>query len=125
MAYVATLTPGLSTIAGGNVSSSFGFIQKARIEPSRSNPMLPRNGNSQFPVLSITYPAISGEIIAARAEPVFISPLAEPEKRGAISMGMAHMGPIVNSEKKKAPLRQRQPSKIMQEKNRKHADERA
>ena len=45
--------------------------------------------------------------MAASADPVFIRPLAEPENRGAMSMGMAHIGPIVNSEKKKAALRQR------------------
>src|ERR1700719_3607185 len=77
------------------------------MEPSSNRPMLPRNGNSQFPVLSIMYPKTRGEIMAASADPVFIRPLAEPENRGAISIGIAHMGPIVNSEKKKAALKQR------------------
>src|ERR1700676_153053 len=45
-------------------------------------------------------------MMAARGDPMFMSPLAEPEYCGAISMGMAHIGPIVNSEKKKAKLRQ-------------------
>src|SRR5436305_259143 len=45
-------------------------------------------------------------MMAASAEPVFINPLAEPEKRGAMSIGIAHIGPMVNSEKKKARLRQ-------------------
>ena len=44
--------------------------------------------------------------MAASADPVFIRPLAEPENRGAISIGMAHMGPMVNSAKKNAMLRQ-------------------
>src|ERR1700722_3638397 len=44
--------------------------------------------------------------IAARADPVFIRPLAEPENFGAMSIGMAHIGPIVNSAKKNARLKQ-------------------
>src|SRR6266852_2886928 len=68
--------------------------------------MLPRNGRLQFPVLSMMYPPTSGETMAAAADPTFIRPLAEPEKRGAMSMGMAHMGPMVNSAKKNAALRQ-------------------
>src|SRR5258708_30278536 len=67
--------------------------------------MLQRKGNVQSPVLSITYPKTNGETMAASAEPVFIRPLAEPENRGAMSIGIAHMGPIVNSEKKNARLR--------------------
>ncbi len=51
---------------------------------------------SNPPVLSITCPKTRGETIAASAEPVFIRPLAEPENRGAMSIGIAHMGPIVN-----------------------------
>jgi hypothetical protein len=43
----------------------------------------------------------------ARAEPMFISPLADPENRGAMSMGIAQNGPIVDSAKKNATLRQR------------------
>src|SRR2546430_16445747 len=76
------------------------------IAPRNSRPMLPRNGSSQFPVLSMTYPKTRGEMMAASADPVFIRPLAEPEKRGAISIGIAHIGPMVNSAKKKATLRQ-------------------
>src|SRR2546427_10629424 len=76
------------------------------IDPKNSRPILPRNGNSQFPVLSMTYPKTRGEMIAASADPVFIRPLAEPENRGAISIGMAHIGPMVNSAKKNAMLRQ-------------------
>ena len=83
-----------------------GFIQKARMAPSNSIPMLPIKGNSQFPVLSIMNPNTRGEMMAAKAVPVFIRPLAEPEYLGAISMGIAHKGPTVNSEKKNARLRQ-------------------
>src|ERR1700729_2054802 len=68
--------------------------------------MLPRNGKSQLFVLWITYPATSGDTAAASAEPIFISPLPDPEKRGAISIGIAQKGPIVNSAKKNAALRQ-------------------
>ena len=64
--------------------------------------MLPTNGSSQLPVASITRPNTSGERIAASAEPVFIKPLAVPENFGAMSMGIAHIGPIVNSAKKNA-----------------------
>jgi len=87
-------------------SLSPGFIQNARIDPKSNRPMLPRNGRFQFPVLSMTYPKIRGEIMAAKGDPIFMRPLAEPEYSGAISMGIAHIGPIVNSEKKKATLRQ-------------------
>src|SRR5580704_15940495 len=45
-------------------------------------------------------------MMAARGDPIFIKPLAEPEYCGAISIGIAHIGPIVNSEQKKAALRQ-------------------
>src|SRR5262249_23634159 len=44
---------------------------------------------------------------AASADPTFIRPLDEPEYRGAISMGIAQNGPIVNSAKKNAAARQR------------------
>ncbi len=40
-------------------------------------------------------------MIAASAEPVFIMPLAVPEYCGAMSIGIAHIGPIVISAKKK------------------------
>src|SRR5882762_6295121 len=92
-----SLRAGRSIPAPG--SSSSGFIQNASIAPINSNPMLPRKGSVQSPVLSITYPKTRGETIAASAEPVFIRPLAEPENRGAMSIGIAPMGPIVNSEK--------------------------
>src|SRR5215471_6524732 len=68
--------------------------------------MLPRNGRFQLLVHSITYPATSGDTAAASADPTFIRPLAEPEYRGAMSMGMAQKGPMVNSAKKNAAARQ-------------------
>ena len=67
--------------------------------------MLPMNGNSQLPKRSIRYPDNTGQMIAASAEPVFIMPLAVPEYSGAISIGIAHIGPIVISAKKKPALR--------------------
>ena len=98
-----------ATICAAGVGSGNwldGFIQKAMTAPNNSRPMLPTNGSSQLCVLSMIIPPMRGERMAAAAEPVFIRPLAEPEKRGAISMGMAHMGPMVNSAKKNAALRQ-------------------
>src|SRR5262249_9465758 len=60
----------------------------------------PMNGQVHWPVLSTIPPKASGETIAANAEPVFIMPLAVPEYFDAMSLGMAHIGPIVNSRKK-------------------------
>src|SRR5450432_667744 len=85
---------------------SLGFIQYAMIAPNSSKPMLPRNGRSQLPVFWITYPATSGDTAAAKADPIFINPLAVPENRGAMSMGIAQNGPMVNSAKKNAALKQ-------------------
>ena len=39
--------------------------------------------------------------MAAKAEPVFMMPLAVPEWSGAMSIGTAHIGPMVISAKKK------------------------
>ena len=44
--------------------------------------------------------------MAASAEPQFIIPLAEPAWRGAMSIGIAHMGPMVISAKKNAAAKQ-------------------
>src|SRR5579872_7238998 len=96
----------LTSSQSAPASFSLGFIQKAITAPSNNKTALITNGNSQFLVRSITYPETSGETMVASAEPTFIKPLADPEKRGATSMGTAHMGPIVNSAKKKARLRQ-------------------
>ena len=43
---------------------------------------------------------VIGDTMAASAEPVFISPLAVPENFGAMSIGMAHIGPIANSRRR-------------------------
>ena len=40
-------------------------------------------------------------MIAASAEPVFIMPLAVPENSWPISIGTAHIGPMLSSAKKK------------------------
>jgi len=48
----------------------------------------------------------------AAADPLFMRPLAVPEWRGAISMGMAHMGPMVTSRKKKASERKMQDRRL-------------
>src|SRR6185437_1124548 len=93
----------------GTTSFSPGFIQKAAMEPRKSRTMLPRKGNSQLLVLSITTPKTMGERMAAKADPKFMSPLADPENWGAISIGIAHIGPTVNSEKKKPRLRKIEP----------------
>src|SRR5207237_7611475 len=50
-------------------------------------------------------PNSTGDTIAASADPVFIMPLAVPEYRGAMSIGIAHIGPIVNSAQKKPALK--------------------
>src|ERR1700722_2914013 len=63
--------------------------------------MLAMNGSSQLPERSMRKPDTTGLTIAAKAEPVFIIPLAVPDCWGAISIGMAHIGPIVISAKKK------------------------
>jgi len=77
-----------------------GRIRNASTIPISIKTMLPRKGSCQFPVRSITYPETTGLIIAARAEPVFIMPLAVPDISCAMSMGTAHIGPIVISAKK-------------------------
>src|SRR6202451_1649499 len=63
--------------------------------------MLPTKGSCQLPVRSIMKPDTTGLMMAASAEPEFMMPLAVPEWLGAMSMGVAHMGPMVISEKKK------------------------
>ncbi|SAL74410.1 hypothetical protein AWB69_09185 [Caballeronia udeis] len=62
-------------------------------------------GRFQLPVLSIRKPPTTGLIIAASADPEFMMPLAVPACLGAISIGTAHIGPIVISLKKNPPLR--------------------
>ena len=64
--------------------------------------MEPMNGSSQLPVRSMMSPKTSGDRIAATADPVFISPAAVPENFGAMSIGIAQIGPITSSAKKNA-----------------------
>ena len=90
---------------------------KHRIEPARITPIEKMKGKIQFPVRSTTMPKISGETIAASAEPVFISPLAVPANLGAMSMGMAHIGPMVNSAQKKPALSDREITLMSRENN--------
>src|SRR5215831_9204663 len=79
-------------------------MAKHNTAPNSNNAIEPTNGQVHWPVLSMMYPNTTGETIAAKADPVFIMPLAVPEYFGAISIGMAHIGPIVNSAKKKPAL---------------------
>src|ERR1700736_6758414 len=80
-------------------------MAKANTAPTTMSPMEPKKGQSQLPVTSMIQPPTTGLKIAASAEPVFISPLAVPEYLGAISIGIAHIGPIVISAKKNPRLR--------------------
>src|SRR6478672_13188820 len=95
-----------TTFPDGNLPSPSangrsGCIRKAESPPSSSSPIDIRNGRYQFPVASITKPATSGETMAAKAEPVFMSPDAVPEYFGAMSIGIDHIGPITSSAQKK------------------------
>lgn len=63
------------------------------------------NGDFQAPVASSSFPNSSGEITPASPKPKFIMPLAAPTLSGAISIGIAHIGATINSEKKHAPER--------------------
>src|SRR5580698_5308717 len=87
-----------------NLSS--GFMAKANTAPTTISPMEPTKGQSQLPVTSMIQPPTTGLKIAAIAEPIFMNPLAVPEYFGAMSIGIAHMGPIVSSAKKKPKLKQ-------------------
>ena len=80
-------------------------MAKANTAPTTISPIDPMKGQSQFPVTSIIQPPITGLRIAANAEPMFMNPLAVPEYFGAMSIGIAHMGPIVISAKKKPKLK--------------------
>src|SRR6202020_274592 len=81
-------------------------MAKASTAPTTISPIDPMKGQSQFPVTSMIQPPITGLEIAANAEPMFMNPLAVPEYFGAMSIGIAHMGPIVSSAKKKPKLKQ-------------------
>src|SRR5205814_1956653 len=91
--------------AVSSVSGRSGCIANDSAAPNNISPIEPTKGHVQWPVLSTMYPNTTGDTIAANAEPVFIIPLAVPEYFGAISIGMAHIGPIVNSAQKKPALR--------------------
>jgi hypothetical protein len=93
--------------AGGTLSSDScrsGCIRNASTAPASIKAMVPMNGHVHWPVLSTIKPNTTGETIVANADPVLIMPLAVPEYFGAMSIGMAHIGPIVNSAKKKPAL---------------------
>src|SRR5437762_12188449 len=87
-----------------SLSGWSGCIAKHNTAPNNIRAIEPTNGQVQWPVLSTIYPNTTGETIAANAEPVFIMPLAVPENFGAMSIGIAHIGPIVNSAQKKPAL---------------------
>src|SRR5438132_3222326 len=86
------------------VSGRSGCIAKDMAAPNNIRAIEPTNGQVHWPVLSTMYPNTTGETIAASAEPVFIMPLAVPEYFGAMSIGMAHIGPMVNSAQKNPAL---------------------
>src|SRR5262244_3605857 len=92
-------------VIGSSLSGRSGCIANDKAAPNNISTMDPINGQVQWPVLSTIYPNTTGETMAANAEPVFIIPLAVPEYFGAISIGIDHIGPIVNSAQKKPALR--------------------
>src|ERR1700722_15250852 len=81
-------------------------MAKANTAPTTISPIDPMKGQSQLPVTSMIQPPTTGLKIAASAEPMFMNPLAVPEYFGAMSIGIAHMGPMVSSAKKKPRLKQ-------------------
>src|SRR5262245_5976503 len=95
---------GVATAGVSWLSCRSGCIAKDNAAPNNISAMEPMNGQVQWPVLSTMYPNTTGETIAAKADPVFIIPLAVPEYLGAISIGIAHIGPTVNSAQKKPAL---------------------
>src|SRR5712671_2158766 len=68
-----------AVFGGGSIKARSGCIQKERIAPKASRQIDPTNGKVQLCVLSMMIPKTSGDTIAARAEPLFIRPLAVPE----------------------------------------------
>src|ERR1700744_2828215 len=81
-------------------------MAKANTAPTTISPMDPMKGQSQLPVTSMIQPLTTGLKITASAEPMFMNPLAVPEYFGAMSIGIAHMGPMVISAKKNPRLKQ-------------------
>lgn len=94
-----------SPIATMSVIRRSGRIRKDMMIPRTKNPIAPAKGKVQFPDASTTQPNTKGEMIPATAEAALSIPLAVPVNCGAISIGTAQIGPIVNSLKKDAPAR--------------------
>ncbi len=107
-----------------DVNRLSGRIAKAASSPTSISPIVPMNGSVQFPVRSMTSPNTSGDRMAARAEPVFINPLAVPAWAGAMSIGIAHIGPIVSSAKKNVAARQSAAVGVADEQDRDGAQQR-
>src|SRR5205823_7461181 len=82
-----------------------GCIVNDRTAPTSSRPIDPRKGRCQLPVRSMMMPNTNGDRMPASADPVFMMPLAVPEWRPAMSIGIDHMGPITSSAKKNAAAR--------------------
>ena len=82
-----------------------GRIRQGMMIPRTQNPIAPAKGKVQFPVASTTQANTMGEMIPATAEAPLGIPLAVPVNCGAMSIGTAQIGPIVNSLKKDAPAR--------------------
>src|ERR1700730_3347027 len=78
---------------------------KAPPAPRSRRPRDPMNGTCQFPVRSVRYPKAAGDSTAATADPVFMKPLAVPEYFAAMSIGIAHIGPMTSSAQTNAPAR--------------------
>lgn len=67
---------------------------KAIAQPKSNSAIDTAKGNTQLPVRSTIKPKASGDMIAATADPVFISPEPVPAYCGAMSIGIDHIGPI-------------------------------
>jgi len=83
-----------------------GRMKKQVTQPRARMPTEHQKGRCQSPVRCTMAPKVIGETIAATAEPKFISPLAVPANFGAMSIGIAHMGPMASSRKKNPAARQ-------------------
>ncbi|MGY4287201.1 hypothetical protein ACVWXO_006421 [Bradyrhizobium sp. LM2.7] len=99
--YSAATTFPDGTLPSASENGLFRMHQEGEKPPSSSSPIDIGNGRYQLPVASIKKPATSGETMAAKAEPVFMSPEALPERFGAMSIGIDHIGPITSSAQKK------------------------
>ena len=83
-----------------------GRMKKDVTHPKARMPTEHQNGRCQSPVRCTIHPKVMGETMAATADPKFISPLAVPANLGAMSIGMAHIGPMASSRKKNPSARQ-------------------